>query len=335
MPQGERVPAQGLASSAVNRATASTARLALALVLSSPSACSSESVSSTGGAPTPRLPSTIASNPAATACGPAQVEELRRLLVGGCMEASLVDVRPLAIATWTEHEELGEGFAIELTPTAVVGMGPWDEPAFRKRVRAHVDGVRAMRERNGDAFEPSFVLSIHREVELRTVDVVLRALAAEQVEAGFLTFASGTLPRTAMPRHPEAYARVRESIESVADSSGRATFVARAIEPFAEQCAPLGRAFAVGAALPAEQRCETMMGAAAQAIVECGCPAYEPALVSWLQALVGPADTAHLHANRVTLRPDVAERAEPETTWASFVERHHAPMRSLWLELAH
>ena len=258
----------------------------------------------TGDAPT--VTTSAASEPGrapepatAKACGPAQQEDLSRSLVGTCTEPSTILVPPLATATWAPVAELEPvGVHVVITPDGV-GFGgndpvAWSAEEFRVRLQEDLDKSREMQEAKGETFTPRFVLAIHRDARLSAIDPVLRELAAAKVDRGFLALASGTRPRTSPPRHPTIYAGYVAELES-RDPTERAVYAARKMEPLAKRCPALEVAFRNAATTDGPSRCETLMAAAAAAIVECGCPEYEPELVSWLQVLAGPADAAHLH----------------------------------------
>jgi len=280
-------------------------------------------------------------------CGPVQQEDLRRALVGTCTEPSTILVPPLATAMWEPAAELEpHGFQVVISPdgVALAGSMPaaWNEPDFRVRVRDELEKAGQMAEGKGETFTPRFVLAIDRNTPLSDIDPVLRALVAEKIDRGFLAFASGTRPRTSSPRHPVLYASALAELERQ-DPFARASFVANKLEPFALRCPALQQGFQNVATTDGPTRCETLMTEAAAAIVECGCPDFEPELVSWLQVLAGPADEAHLHVDAIELAPARAvpdgpgaraEPLEPNTTWAALVAERKAPFGTLWLELA-
>jgi hypothetical protein len=305
------------------------ARLAslLAMIVT---ACTSDApVSATAAAPEPAT---------ARECGPAQQEDLTRALVGTCTEPSLLETKPLAIATWAPVAELEpDGFAVMITPDGIGISGnvpaAWNELDFRAQLRNANEKARQIAEATGKTFTPRFVLAIHRDTRLSAVDPVLHALATEKVDRGFLAFASGTRPRTSPPRHPELYAAYVADVESQ-DAFERAAYLAKKLEPLAVRCPALQVGFHAVAATDGPSRCATLMTAAASAIVECGCPEYEPELVSWLQVMVGPADAAHLHVDAVELAPTKAIEADAATTWGTFIAERRAPLPALWLDLA-
>jgi hypothetical protein len=297
----------------------------------------------TPDAPAPSSASASAPAPepaTAKQCGPAQLDDLRRSLVGTCATPSLIDVAPLAIAMWAPVAELEPvGVHVLVTPDGVgVGGEPkaWDEPDFRTRVREDLATARDMWDDEAGSFTPRFVLAIHRDTHLADVAPVLRALVAENVDRGFLAFGSGSRPRTSPPRHPEIYKSYLAEIESVGAASERATYLARKVEPLAEKCPALARGFENAATTEGPQRCEKLMRDAADAIIGCGCPDYEPELVSWLQILVGPADAAHLHIDAIELAPATAVPAgaqapKPNTTWGAYVAERKEPFGTLAL----
>ena len=298
---------------------------ALFVLLGSGAACNGEA-------------STTAAAPAtANACGPAEVEELRTLLVGTCTEPGLFDTRTLAIAPWepTGASE-ADGIPIHLT-TAGVGIGfdpqPSEPESFPTHLRVELEQARARARALDEPFEPRFVLAIRPDVPLAMVDGVVRTLAAEKLDRGVLVFASGTRPRASPARHPELYARHVAELEAT-DPSERARFMALQIEPYAQRCAGLQRSFENVATLPATSRCERLMPDVAQALVDCGCPEWQPELVSWLQVMVGPADAPHLHVEPVALAPIDPRPAKRTATWAELVASQRAAIGTLWLELA-
>jgi hypothetical protein len=274
--------------------------------------------------------------PTAASCGEAERVELRAWTGTICTEPALVDVRPLAMVPWTERDEIGEGLSIRVEPEAfrIAGGEPVaTEPELRVLLYDAVAKQRAWAQSADRVVEPRFVLEIHRDVVLQRVAVVTRALADEGILHGWLAFASSTLPRTPPPRDPELYARAMAEIEG-ADPAQRAIFLAKKVEGLAERCRAMKDAFDSLATVSPTGRCNALMESVANALVDCGCPEWQPELLAWLQVLGGPADAPLVVANAVELTPAKAERAAPDTTWAAFVATHDAPMRTLWLELA-
>jgi hypothetical protein len=304
-------------------------RRRLAAVILFLAGCGSEAA-----APAPGLPDGPV--PPKEGCGPERVEENEKLLVTACTEPSLADVRTLAVATWPATDSVATTdlyIRIGIDGIALAGgaPSPLDDEAFRAELRSAREGLSRFASGEGTAMQ--FTLAIERETRLRDVDRVVRVLAADGLVNGVLVLASGTLPRSAAPRHPELYERYSKEVLD-ADPSERATTIARRVEPLAARCAPIANAFESVAADDPSNRCERLMHAAAEGLVTCGCPEWEPELVSWLQVLVGPADAPRMHVDRIQLADTSPIVAKPDTTWGALVAERKAPFRTLWLDLS-
>lgn len=279
----------------------------------------------------PEVAATTANPDPTAACGPERAQANTTLLVGGCQRPTSADVRRLALAPWKPAPDPLPlvGAFIEITATGVELDGTAIEAAafVPMAVSERFDAMRA------HDLDTGFVLAIDATATLADVQPVLEALVRAEAPHGALLFGSGTEPRTAPPAHPERYARITAQLEARSPSD-RATWLAGEVSTLIAPCASLAAAFGSVATDDPEHRCERLMKAAAESLVACGCPSWEPELISFLQVIGGPADAPRLQADAVELDPKRPTKVERKMTWSSFVAERREPLATLWLTLA-
>ena len=262
---------------------------------------------------------------AADACGPERAKELETLLLDGCTTA-LEDARPLVLARW-KATHVGS-----LAAPAIVVKASGAELYGRPLDPSEIASALAQARSYAEPGSPSFLLAIHRDATLGSVQPVLAALAAADAKDGVLLFGSSTLPHTPRAAHPEIHARLSAKVDAMAPEE-RAIGIAKELETLVGPCAAIKDAFGKVAVESPSERCTVLMGGVAKGVVACGCPSWTPELVSWLQVMTGPADAPRIHADAVALTPAQPIRAAASMTWASFVEGRTAPIDALWFEL--
>lgn len=267
---------------------------------------------------------TARDTPAADACGPERAKQLEALLLDGCTTAPVEDARPLALARWkATHTGSLAAPAIVVKPS-----GP--ELYGRPLALEEVPSVLAQARSYAEPGSPAFVLAIHRDATIGSVQPVLAALAAADAKDGVLLFGSSTLPKTPPAAHPEIHARLSGKLDAMPPEE-RAIGIAKELETLVAPCAPIKDAFTKVATEASSERCSVLMGGVAKGVVTCGCPSWTPELVSWLQVMTGPADAPRIHADAVTLGDAQPIRAARSATWASIVDARDAPLSTLWL----
>lgn len=281
---------------------------------------------------------TTAAAPTAASQCPADYEaELARVLVAGCDTMRLddftpIDVLELARASWeTTPRDRIDGVSVVLTPEGLQKQGtvePWNAAAAQADLRERI----ALRRERDPSWAPRFVAVIHADVKLAAVQALLATLAEASLTSGTLVLASGTLPPTPAPLHPEVYTRLAADLDP--DPSMRASKLAQGLEDDIVGCPALANAFMDAAKQEPTQRCETMMPAAAKAIVGCSCPAWTPTVVTRLQLISDRTAVPQLHVEDIEIAKDRPTKVDGTQTWAAFLAGRSAPLGALWLETA-
>lgn len=267
-------------------------------------------------------------------CGELERLELQSWLKRVCSEPTVADTRMLALVRWTGEDEIAESVSIAVTSEGPALDGELlDDVAFGVRLHDVMQRRREMAATAHEELAPGFVLAVHRDARLRDVAETTRALAELGILRGVLVFGSATSPRTPPPREPQSYAKAMAELE-LAPANDKAVFLARTVEQFAERCPSMNAALGRLESPPTRPRHVALAEEVARGLVECGCPPWQPELLTWLQVLCGPADAAVPVANAIELTPGKGERVAPDTTWAAYVATLDAPPRTFWLEAA-
>jgi hypothetical protein len=271
------------------------------------------------------LASCKAQTPDASACEPDHAAAHRQRYAGFCVDARAVTgILELAtIGGPATHGKPPEGIEFTLGPIGLEDSAErsvTDAAGIREVVHDAVAVSRAIAEDKGKPAPDQFVLVIDSRASMSWVDRTARALVEVGFTRGHLALASSE--RTPPPVHPDIYARIVEQIKGERpDEIG--LVAAGALERLVGGCTSADSLFRSLQDVPPDQRCTVLMKGLPDAFVECGCPATEPEIMTWVQLTSTGAADAPLQ-RFVTVEfvsaPDAPPRADG--TWGEFVTAH-------------